>query len=367
MEVHKILLISTGGTIAGRVAHEEGENETTKDAENFAQLIAETKARIREIWQLDLEVTPNVLYDEDSSDILPLHWMGIVELIEKEYDNYHSFVITHGTNTMGYTSAALSFALENVGKPIVITGSQVPQGDPGSDAKLNLDNAIRVAAWPHQPQIKGVVVVFGSHIITGTRAKKSTEFDYDAFQSFTTGNLGRIGRVININKENLEKHLGYLKTRTYNIALSSKDLRVHNDFNINIASITEFPGMTKEFLIKLAKTGIKGLIIRAFGAGDISTHLHEAFEYYDRMKIPVVVTTQAPNGNSNLQVNEPGVALIKQDIVIPAYDMSIESQTAKLAWLLAKKDKDEIRYEDIKRELVRDTHGEINVLIELKQ
>ena len=136
----------------------------------------------------------------DSSDITPKHWIDLVNLIEVNYDEYDSFIVTHGTNTLGYTCAALSFAFANLNKPVILTGSQVPSGMPGSDALTNLNNAIRVAVWPYHP-VKGIVAVFGSHIITGTRVKKSTEFDYDAFQSFTSASIGRIGRIINIVPE----------------------------------------------------------------------------------------------------------------------------------------------------------------------
>ncbi|KPA19469.1 asparaginase, partial [Candidatus Magnetomorum sp. HK-1] len=107
--------------------------------------------------------------------------------------------------------------------------------------------------------------------------------------------------------------------------------------------------------------------LRAFGAGDVSTNLHPAFEYLKDNEIPIIVTTQAPNGNSNFQVNEPGQKLREKELAIPAYDMSIESQTTKLAWLLAQKRDDNLTYADINREMIHDIRGEINVLKELKQ
>ena len=98
----------------------------------------------------------------------------------------------------------MSFALANLGKPVIITGSQIPPSLPGTDASTNLNNAIRIAVWPRQKNaIRGILVVFGTQIITGTRANKMTEFDYDCFISFGTGSLGRIGRTININEYNL--------------------------------------------------------------------------------------------------------------------------------------------------------------------
>lgn len=369
MATKKILLISTGGTIAGQVAKDKQDSQKMRNPDDFSATIKPTRSYFEDKWNIDIEIDNEELCNLDSSDILPEHWVGLVKLIVEHYDNYDSFIITHGTNTLGYTCAALSFALANLNKHVILTGSQVPSGIPSSDALTNLNNAIRVAIWPYdETKLKGVVAVFGSHIITGTRVKKSTEFDYDALQSFSTVSIGRIGRIINFNKENLEKHNGYLETKFYNRALISKDLIIENDFDMRIASLTEFPGMNKDIFRNLVENNeIKGFIFRAFGAGDVSHHLHESLEYLKEEEIPIIVTTQAPNGNSNFQVNEPGQCLKEKELAIPAYDMSIESQTTKLAWLLAKRGKGKLSYEEIKREMIIDYRGEINVLIERLQ
>lgn len=370
MTTKKILLISTGGTIAGQVAKDKQDSQKIRKADDFSEIIKPTISYFKEKWNIDVEIESEELCNVDSSDILPEHWKGLVNLIEEHYDAYDSFIITHGTNTLGYTCAALSFALANLNKPVILTGSQVPSGMPGSDALTNLNNAIRVAVWPYEPTVKGIVAVFGSHIITGTRVKKNTEFDYDAFQSFTTSSIGRIGRIINFNTDNLIKHNKYLESEgEYHMALTKNDLIVKNDFDMRIASLTEFPGMSDAIFRNLVENNdIKGFVFRAFGAGDVSHRLHEALGYLKEEEIPIVVTTQAPNGNSNFQVNDPGVKLKDKKLAIPAYDMSIESQTTKLAWLLAqKKPRGELRYSDIVREMIKDIRGEINVLVEKKQ
>jgi len=277
--------------------------------------------------------------------------------------DFDAFLITHGTNTMGYTAAALSFSLLNLDKPVIITGSQVPSGMPGSDALMNLENALRVSVREEEGEkIKGVVAVFGSHIITGTRVKKSTEFDYDAFTSFGTACIGRIGRIIDINKVALAKHIGYLETVRYTRAKNGIKLLCESDFDMRIASLTEFPGMDEKiFKTLVEQNDIKGFILRAFGAGDASERLIPAFEYLKGREIPIVITTQAPNGNSNFQVNEPGQKIKERNLAIPAYDMSIESQTTKLAWLLAKREKKAIDYENLCREMIADLRGEVSV------
>lgn len=367
-DVHRILLITTGGTIAGQVAADKQDSHMIRNANEFSGLLGNTVGYLNEKHSLDIQIDTYPICDEDSSNILPDHWVQLAGLIKEKYDEYQSFIITHGTNTLGYTCAALSFALVNPNKPIILTGSQVSAGLPGSDGLTNLENAMRVAVWKRDSknQIKGVMAVFGSHIITGTRVKKDTEFDYDAFKSFGIGGIGRIGRIININETNLEKHLGYLRTSLYPEARRSADLRCENDFDMRIASLTEFPGMSSKYFNSLVDNNdVRGFILRAFGAGDPCTKHHAAFEYLKAKEIPLVVTTQAPNGNSNFQVNEPGKMLRDNGLAIPAYDMSIESQTTKLAWLLAKKNKGLLNYQQICEQMVNDLRGEVNMMWEV--
>ncbi|MGD8781823.1 MAG: asparaginase [Ignavibacteria bacterium] len=369
MLIHRMLLITTGGTIAGRVAAYKNDNINVPTTTEFSEIIRPTMYSIKNTWDVEVIINTIELSDVDSSDILPNHWIDLASLIKKEYDNYDSFIITHGTNTLGYTCAALSFALANLNKPVILTGSQVHYGQPGTDALTNLSNAVRVAVWPREPylsQIRGVLCVFGSHIITGTRVKKDTEFDFDAFRSFKAGDIGRIGRIININEDNLNKHNSYLSSHTYALAKKAEDLICENNFDMNIVSITEFPGMNPDIFKSLVdRLNTKGFILRAFGAGDASTNLNSSFQFLKNREIPIVVTTQAPNGISNFQVNEPGQYLSRNMLAIPAYDMSIESQTTKLAWLLAKKHSGEITYSQLCKEMTHDIKGEINVVWEI--
>jgi L-asparaginase len=374
---HKILLIATGGTIAGEVAKNIRDDQAIRTADDFPMIVKPTIDSLRKTWGIDVEIDPIDLKNQDgeivkvdSSNIQPDHWKGLAALIKEKYDEYDSFIITHGTNTLGYTCAALSFAIANSNKPIVLTGSQVPSGMPGTDALTNLSNSMRVAVWPREKsnlkRIKGVIAVFGSHIITGTRVKKDTEFDYDAFKSFAVGSIGRIGRIIHINESNLERHLSYLTSNQYFAALKAEHLECVNEFDMNIASLTEFPGMSpKIFETLVEQNDVKAFILRSFGAGDASSNLVPAFEYLKGKEIPIVITTQAPNGNSNMQVNDPGQYLRTNKLAIPAFDMSIESQTTKLAWLLAKKKKREINYTQLCKEMITDIRGEINTMYEI--
>ena len=365
---HRMLLISTGGSIAGEVAPDRDGVNHTRNAQDFGSLLGTTFDWLKSRYDVELEMDFEAPFRVDSSNVEPKHWTQLATIIKDRFDEFDSFVITHGTNTLGYTCAALSFALANPNKPIILTGSQVPAEVPGSDGLTNLQNAIRIAVMkrPNGPSLKGIMAVFGSYIITGTRVKKSTDFDYDAFISFGTGSLGRIGRIININDRNLETHVSYLATKHGNPAIRAADLRFNAEFDTRIASLTEFPGMSSDFFKSLVEhNDVRGFILRAFGAGDPCDNHRKAFEWLKGREIPIVVTTQAHNGNSNFQVNEPGKYLRDNELAIPAHDMSIESQTAKLSWLLAKKAKGQISYTQLCEDMITDMHGEIDVKWEI--
>lgn len=357
----RILVIFTGGTVAGNVATNNVSQNKKSDPTNFMDVLNDSVGIVKKNWHIEIQPAISELLNVDSSNMQPENWTQIIEEIANKYDEFDAFIVLHGTNTMGYTSAALTFGLENTNKPIILTGAQVPLGYLGTDSVTNLVNSLRMAVWGYH-EVKGVMSVFGSKIITGSRVKKGTDFDYDPFKAFQTGSLGNIGRFIRINESAIDKHVSYL-SKYKPLAIQSRVLSVKKEFHTNvIASLTEFPGMSKDIFKSLVENnGIKAFIFRAFGAGDPSSHLFEAFEYLKENKIPIVVTTQAPSGVSNFQVNETGQHLRENDLAIPAYDMSIESMTIKLSWLLAQNKS----YDDIKQKMVEDMHGEITLEQEL--
>lgn len=362
-QVKRVRFIFTGGTLAGNVAKHEGrlEDRPLNSDEILLKFLEPTIEVVRKTWGVQIEASAIDLLNKDSSNINAADWKMLIEEIVSSYDETDSFVIIHGTNTMAYTAAALSFGLSNINKPVIITGAQVPLGYLGSDATTNMVNALRMAVWNFH-EVKGVMVVFGSRIISGVRAKKGTDFDYDPFSSFQAGSLGQIGRFMKIDDSALSKHISYLSKR-YPLALRASMLNVQSNFDTEaIASLTEFPGMSASILQSLANSeNVRGIVFRSFGAGDPNQNLFPAFELLKEKQIPVVVTTQAPGGVSNFQVNETGQYLKTHDLAIPAYDMSIEAMTTKLAWLLAQ----EKSYEAIKQSMLEDIHGEINVHVEL--
>jgi len=352
----RIMIIFTGGTVAGNVAKSKISQNVKSDPNSFMSILESSVDIVKANWNIEVHPEIEELFNVDSSNMQPENWTVIIGRIQERYDDFDAFIILHGTNTMGYTSAALTFALENINKPVIITGAQVPLGYLGTDAVTNLVNSLRLAVWGYH-EIKGVMAVFGSKIIAGSRVKKGTDFDYDPFSAFQTGTLGQIGRFMKIDEAAMRKYISYL-SKSKPLAIQSRVLSVKKDFDTkHIASLTEFPGMQMETFQSLVENNnIEAFILRAFGAGDPSAHLFPAFEYLKEKRIPIVVTTQAPSGVASFQVNETGQYLKEHELAIPAHDMSMESMVTKLAWLLGQN----LEYGEIKLKMLEDLHGEIN-------
>lgn len=351
----RVLVIFTWGTVAWNVAHSNVATNKKADSNSFMGILGSSVDIIRSNWNIEINASISELLNIDSSNMNPENWTQIITHIHEQYDEHDAFIILHGTNTMWYTAAALSFAFENINKPVILTGAQVPLGYLWSDAVTNLVNALRLAVWWYH-EVKGVMAVFGSKIISGTRVKKWTDFDYDPFSSFQTWTLGQIGRFMRINDAAMRKHISYL-SKFKPLAIQSRVLSIKKEFNTScIASLTEFPGMSSDLFQSLVEyNGIKWFVFRAFGAGDPNENLFPAFHYLQEKAIPIIVTTQAPSGVASFQVNESGQYLKENDLAIPAFDMSIESITVKLGWLLAQN----LTYHQIKEKMWEDLHGEI--------
>ncbi len=244
---------------------------------------------------------------------------------------------------------------------MILTWAQVPLWYLGTDAVTNLINALRLSVWGYN-EIKWVMAVFWSKIISWSRVKKGTDFDYDPFKSFQSWCLWDIGRFMRLSESALAKHVKYLSALKP-LAIQSRVLSVKKEFYMDkIASLTEFPGMSVDIISSLVENnGIKWFVFRAFGAWDPSSHLFPAFKYLKKKKIPIIVTTQAPSWVANFQVNETWQYLREHQLAIPAHNMSIESMTVKMAWLLAQNK----TYEDINVIMLQDLHWEIDVESEL--
>src|SRR3989338_9367355 len=242
----KVLILFCGGTIIMQES-KEGSLVVAEKQKAIKSLLS-LEPRLKEVSKLDVEYVDNI----DSSNITGAHWDKIATIIAKKYDRYDGFVITHGTDTMAYTSSALSFALQNLGKPVVITGSQIPGNQIETDARRNFVNAVRLATM----DISGVKAAITQEIILGARCSKVSESKLDAFETINWDDLGEIRIDIRLSDEHKPRH--------------NRPLNLQTGYENHIAFITLVPGTEPNLLDLLIDKGIKGLVLRAYGPGDIS-------------------------------------------------------------------------------------------------
>jgi L-asparaginase len=308
----RVLLVTTGGTITML----RGANGSLYPCEDAGMLLE----RIPELNTLaDIDILP--LTSVDSSDITPAVWLTIARAIFQRIKEYDGFVVTHGTDTLCYTAAALSFMLQELSKPVIITGSQVPLEEIGSDGRANLINAVRVAI----SDLAEVAVVFGSLIIRGTRAKKTSVFDMQAFISVNDVPLGTIGLAI--------KFSSFAKTR------SRRKPLLRTAINENVALIPVYPGM-KPCIIEYIAGCHDGIVLEGYGAGNIPTgekSLIPAISQAVARNVPVVVCTQCIVGSTEMELYQVGRAALEAG-AIPAMDMTPEATLVKLMWVLGQTD-----------------------------
>ncbi len=326
----RILILFCGGTISMSKNAETGALDVAHGADQLFHL----EPRIVEIAEINVRHIFNI----DSSNCKPENWQEIGRAIKEEYEKYDGFLITHGTNTMAYTASALSFSLQNLGKPVVLTGAQIPAEVISTDGRNNLVNALRVCTL----DMAGVFVVFGSKIIMGPRSKKVSESDLDAFATFNDTDFGRISLGIEIKKDIKPAHPGALN--------------LINTFERNVMCLTCIPGISADYIISLIDSGIKGLIFRGYGSGDLPEELFPALEYARERKIPIVVTTQCPGGATLLGVDSVGLEAIKRG-VIQVFDMSMECMSTKLMWFLGQN----TPYDKIKERMQYNMMGEVDL------
>ena len=308
MEKKHILLIGTGGTIASEMGDNGLAPELT--SEQLLRYIPD----ISGICAVDC-VQP---FSLDSSDLQPRHWVLVARVIRENYGRYDGFVISHGTDTMAYTAAALSYLIQGSPKPIVLTGAQKPIGFETTDSKQNLRDAFAVAA----SDMTGVMLVFNGKVILGTRARKTRSKSFEAFSSINYPVLALVqdGRLIQyIRPECRETPVFYDRV------------------NPRVALMKLIPGADCETVRWLLGRS-DALIIESFGVGGLPTY--EEGSYYEPVKEGleqgkiVVMTTQVENEGSDLSVYQVGTHVKQSLPIFEAYDMTTEAVTAKLMWIL---------------------------------
>lgn len=314
----RLLIIYTGGTI-GMI-----EDPKTKVLRPFD--FTHLMENVPKVKMLDYEID-NIQFDPpiDSSNMDIPHWQQITRCISENYDKYDGFVVLHGTDTMAFTASALSFMLENLGKPVIITGSQLPIGEVRTDGEENLITALQIAAARDAngaPMVQEVAILFENYLWRGNRTTKRSADNFNAFKSSNYPPLARIGLDISYDMDALArpKMLPPLNPR-----LNMDDA---------VMSIDLFPGLSEQVLRhQLATPGIKGIVLRTFGAGNAPTYpwfLDAIREAVDR-GIVVLNVTQCNSGKVK-SLYQTGRTLADAGVVA-GRDITFEAAVAKLMFL----------------------------------
>ena len=300
----KVLLIATGGTIASKQT-EDGLSPSLS-AEEIIAFVPE----LQKIAELSIVQLCNV----DSTNMQPKIWREMGACIQKNYDRYDGFVVLHGTDTMAYTSAALSYMVQYSRKPIVITGSQKPINQDSTDAKMNLLDSVRYACDPYS---ENVVLLFNGNVISGTRAKKM------------------MARSL---REAVEFHL---------------------DLDDSICVLKLIPGTRPEMLSYLFEN-YDCIVMESFGVGGIPESMQEVFykemEKWQKKGKIIVMATQVVNEGSNMEIYQVGQKIKKDFQLLEAYDMTLEATITKLMYLMAKYKGD---YPGLKKEFYTTINNDI--------
>lgn len=306
----KLLLLTTGGTIASL----EGENGLVPELK--AEEILSYLPGINTLYQIDSMPLMSI----DSTNMQPEYWIDMAKAIYDNYHDYDGFVITHGTDTMAFTSAALSYMLQDLDKPVVVTGSQIPISFKKTDAKRNITDAVRFAC----EKIGGVFVVFDGRVILGTRAIKLRTKSYDSFESINYPYIASIH----------DQEIEYIKPPH---PPKNKEIKLDTSLCTDVALVKLYPGIQPEYFDFLKKSS-RGIVIESYGSGGIPFQGRNILEKLDELTqcgISVVITTQCLEEGEDIDIYEVG-RKVNQDIIIRSRNMNTEAIVPKLMWVLGK-------------------------------
>lgn len=337
-----ILLIATGGTIASA---EDGNGlSPALTGEELARSVPE----IEGLCELDIVQPMNI----DSTNMRPADWLRIAEVIRENYDAHDGFVVLHGTDTMSYTAAALSYLIQDSPKPIVLTGSQQPMGNPFTDAKINLYQSLVYAV---SDRSRDVSIVFGGYAIAGTRARKQRTMSFNAFNSINYPVLAYLRQDKIICSGSVAVSAGLAEcdctgggaARAADGALDEP--RFYTELNSRVCALKLTPGLTPD-IFRLLKPDYDAVILETFGMGGVpergadgASYQEAIFDWVDSGRT-VVMTTQVPEEGLDLGVYEVGRVYAEHPGILKGGDMTTEALVAKTMWALGQtRDADELQ------------------------
>lgn len=335
----KVLIIYTGGTV-GMIY-----DEKTKALRPIG--FSEIRKSLPELYRLGFDFFVHPFRPPlDSSNMQPDIWVEIAETIENTYDFYDGFVILHGSDTMSFTASALSFMLENLGKPVVLTGSQLPIGEIRTDARENIITALEIAAKRNGEKalIPEVCIYFDYLLFRGNRSKKYNAEKFEAFYSMNYPSLAEAGIDIKFKPQ-------------YFLPQPDQPFKIHRKLDQNIAVLKIFPGITQQTVESIVSAkGLRGIILETFGSGNAST----AAWFIDCLKktidqgIIILDITQCDGGSVEMGRYETSKYL-KEIGITSGYDMTFEAAVTKLMFLLGQ----DLNNEKIKNLLETSLRGEL--------